>query len=146
MSGIPQAAEPSPEGNRALAAAVQAILDRRLAASHGIGDDTGRRAALLLEILPDAAAALEAAAPHLRAAERADLAEVLSGHYLAAITCDHDLKRDRPECACSLVDLGWHPSVGEAVQAWIRHVMWRRSNDPRSATHRKEPHDHLLSP
>lgn len=62
----PQAiTEPHPEGNPALAAAVEAVVARRLAASHGSGDDTGRRAALLLEILPDAAAALEAAAPHM---------------------------------------------------------------------------------
>ena len=63
-------AEPHPEGNPALAAAVQAILNRRLAASHGMGDETSRRAALLLEILPDAAVALEAVAPLLAAAER----------------------------------------------------------------------------
>jgi hypothetical protein len=48
---------------------------------------------------------------------------VLKQHYLAGIECDHERKMDNPRCACSLVFLGWHPSVGEAVDAWIEHVM-----------------------
>lgn len=48
---------------------------------------------------------------------------VLKRHYLAQIVCDHERKMDNPVCACSLVNLGWHPSVGEAVDAWIEHVI-----------------------
>lgn len=47
----------------------------------------------------------------------------LREHYLAEVICDHEQKIDNPRCACSLVDLGWHPSVGAAVGAWIDHVM-----------------------
>ena len=68
---LPQAAisEPTPDGNPALAAAVEAILSRRLAISHSTGDQhsEGRRVAILLEALPDAAAALNAATPHIEA-------------------------------------------------------------------------------
>lgn len=77
--------EPHPEGNPALVAACQAILNRRLATSHGIGDDTARRAALLIEILPDAATALEAAEPYIRTDQReqdAQLAEQHGAQYL----------------------------------------------------------------
>lgn len=42
---------------------------------------------------------------------------VLKQHYLADIECDHERRMDKPRCACSLVDLGWHPSVGHAVDA-----------------------------
>lgn len=51
------------------------------------------------------------------------LRTVLREHYLAQITCDHEQKLDNAGCACSLVFLGWHPSVGEAVDAWIDHVL-----------------------
>jgi hypothetical protein len=47
---------------------------------------------------------------------------VLKDHYLVTVECDHNTKQDRPICACSLVDLGWHPSVGHAVEAWIDHL------------------------
>jgi hypothetical protein len=47
---------------------------------------------------------------------------VLKDHYLAGIECDHDRKQDRASCSCSLVDLGWQPSVGAAVDSWIAHV------------------------
>jgi hypothetical protein len=57
-------------------------------------------------------------------AERGDpLRDVLRRHYLTQITCDHDRKMDNPVCACSLVNLGWHPSVGDAVDAWADHVI-----------------------
>jgi hypothetical protein len=49
--------------------------------------------------------------------------EVLKAHYLAEVVCDHEQGMDQPRCACSLVNLGWHPSVGAAVDAWIEHVM-----------------------
>lgn len=57
---------------------------------------------------------------------REQLAQVrarLSSHYLAQIVCDHDRRLDNPVCACSLVHLGWHPSVGAAVAAWVEHVL-----------------------
>lgn len=51
------------------------------------------------------------------------LRDRLQRHYLAYVACDHERGMDNPQCACSLVDLGWHPSVGEAVEAWIDHVL-----------------------
>lgn len=53
----------------------------------------------------------------------ADIRDVLREHYLFAITCDHERKQDNPICACSRIFLGWHPTVGAAVDAWIEHVM-----------------------
>jgi hypothetical protein len=52
-----------------------------------------------------------------------ELREAFRTHYLLGIECDHNRKRDRPTCACSKVDLGWHPSVGAAVDAWHAHVL-----------------------
>ena len=51
------------------------------------------------------------------------VANVLSKHYLVEVICDHEREMDNPRCACSLVNLGWHPSVGQAVNAWIEHVL-----------------------
>lgn len=62
------------------------------------------------------------AVEHAVAAERERWRHVLTEHYLINVACDHALARDQPWCACSLVDLGWHPSVGAAVDAWISHV------------------------
>lgn len=63
-------------------------------------------------------------------AERNDLAAKLENvrtglrqHFLAQIVCNHDTGQDNPICACSMVFLGWHPSVGEAVEAWIDHAL-----------------------
>ena len=67
---------------------------------------------------PDRAEAAEAAEAKLAA-----IGTALREHYLAGISCDHARKEDNPVCACSRVFLGWHPSVGEAVEAWIGHVM-----------------------
>ncbi len=47
----------------------------------------------------------------------------LATHWLAQIECDHDAEQDRPICGCSEVDLGWHPSVGAAVDHWIDHFL-----------------------
>lgn len=47
---------------------------------------------------------------------------VLKDHYLVTVECDHERGQDRPVCACSRVDLGWHPSVGHAVEAWTDHL------------------------
>jgi hypothetical protein len=51
------------------------------------------------------------------------LRDVLRTHYLAQVICDHERKQDNPVCACSLVNLGWHPSVGAAVDAWVDHIV-----------------------
>lgn len=68
-----------------------------------------------------------AMAPHIRKTVAEELAAAfrvrLAGHYLADIVCDHDRKQDNPICACSRVHLGWHPTVGAAVRAWIDHVI-----------------------
>ena len=58
-----------------------------------------------------------------RAEVRGRFGHALREHYLAGITCDRARKEDNPVCGCSRVFLGWHPSVGEAVEAWIVHVM-----------------------
>jgi hypothetical protein len=47
---------------------------------------------------------------------------VLRQHWLHALECDHDKAMDRPHCACCQTDLGWHPSIGAAVEAWLAHV------------------------
>lgn len=54
---------------------------------------------------------------------RARIEKVLTDHYLAAIECDHGRGKDLPMCACSQVDLGWQASVGDAVDAYVKHVM-----------------------
>ncbi len=59
----------------------------------------------------------------VRAGVRGRFGHALREHYLAGITCDRGRKEDNPVCACSRIFLGWHPSVGEAVEAWIVHVM-----------------------
>jgi hypothetical protein len=69
--------------------------------------ESGRRSAVLAERERQAAVTRE----HLR------------GHYLAGIECDRIRHQDRPSCACSLVDLGWHDSVGAAVDAWLEHAL-----------------------
>lgn len=48
--------------------------------------------------------------------------EVLRQHWLRAMECDHATGQDKPHCSCSQVDLGWHPSIGAAVEAWLAHV------------------------
>lgn len=50
-------------------------------------------------------------------------ADILREHYVIEIRCDHDAKRDKVFCNCSLVDLGWHDSVGDAVASWVSHVI-----------------------
>jgi hypothetical protein len=58
-----------------------------------------------------------------KAALKEGVRERLRLHYLTAIECNHARKMDRPTCSCSAVDLGWHPSVGAAVDAWITHAL-----------------------
>lgn len=65
----------------------------------------------------------EAMAAAVAAVVRERFRAALREHYLAGITCDGAQERDNPVCGCSRVFLGWHPSVGEAREAWIRHVL-----------------------
>jgi hypothetical protein len=51
------------------------------------------------------------------------MVEALRTHWLVGIECDEKKHQDRPSCACAAVDLGWHPTVGTAVDAWIFHVV-----------------------
>jgi hypothetical protein len=60
---------------------------------------------------------------------RKQIAGVLRVHYLAGITEDRARHEVGPVCGCSEVFLGWHPSVGAAVEAWIGHVMERASEE-----------------
>lgn len=69
--------------------------------------------------------------------------EVLQQHWLHAIECDHEKKVDRPICACSQVDLGWHATVGAAVDAWLQHVA-QASGPAFHATGRLDEHPLLL--
>lgn len=66
---------------------------------------------------------LRAAVVRAEQATAEALRKRLADHYLAQIICDHDRALDNPVCACSLVHLGWHPSVGAAVAAWIDHAL-----------------------
>lgn len=66
---------------------------------------------------------------HLQATER--LAHILKDHYLTGIQCDSVKKLDWPTCQCSMVDLGWHPSIGQAVDAWVEHVLEQWTGDER---------------
>ena len=76
MSAPETVTEPSPDGNPVLAAATEAIVRRRLASTHRNTTDPHRaRVVILLDALPDAAAAIEAAAPLIRADERQRLAD-----------------------------------------------------------------------
>src|SRR5262245_9173646 len=68
------------------------------------------------------------AAPAAPAAPAA-IRQVLTEHFLMGVNCgnithpgEHD-GEDNPMCACSRVFLGWHPSIGAAVQAWIDHFL-----------------------
>lgn len=63
------------------------------------------------------------AADYDHAAAILQLRSVLKEHYLQGVTCDPQAKQDNPVCQCSRVHLGWHPSIGQAVDAWIDHVL-----------------------
>lgn len=58
------------------------------------------------------------------------LRQVLINHWLTGIECDHARKMDRAGCSCSLVDLGWHASVGRAVDSWIDHIEAELTREP----------------
>lgn len=52
-----------------------------------------------------------------------DLALVLRDHWLVSVNCDHTAKTDRAQCSCSLVEFPVRPSVGDAVNDWVNHVL-----------------------
>jgi hypothetical protein len=79
--------------------------------------------AFAAECRRNAELAVTAAAPLIRAQERAAVRAILEQHYLATIVCDHEGQRDNPQCSCSLVNLGWHPTMGAAAKAWIDHAI-----------------------
>ena len=47
---------------------------------------------------------------------------LLRSHYLMGVNCDPVKRQDNAVCQCSRVNLGWHPSIGAAVESWIEHV------------------------
>ena len=54
---------------------------------------------------------------------RENLAHVLRDHYLAGVHCDHEANTDKPSCSCSMWNCPPQPSVGEAVERWVEHVL-----------------------
>lgn len=51
------------------------------------------------------------------------VAKVLKEHYLSAVQCDHEAKTDLACCWCAVWSSGPRPSIGEAVDAWVGHVL-----------------------
>lgn len=51
------------------------------------------------------------------------LRERLYEHWLVSVDCDHEAKTDIATCSCSQWRDVPHPSVGEAVKAWIDHAL-----------------------
>lgn len=49
--------------------------------------------------------------------------EVIGHHWLTALKCDEATKTDVATCYCTVWKSDPKPSVGEAVEAWIDHVM-----------------------
>ena len=68
-------------------------------------------------------AIVDAVWPIAVAEGRRQIADVLRDHFLAEMVCDHERERDNPRCACSRVHLGWYPTVVEAAEGWIAHVL-----------------------
>ena len=60
--------------------------------------------------------------------EETRLRDILKQHYLYEIHCNHETKTDNPRCACSLVYLGDHPTMGDAAAAWVDHVLEMMKN------------------
>lgn len=53
---------------------------------------------------------------------------VLRDHWLVSVNCDHEKKTDRAQCACSLIQFQERPSVQDAVNDWVEHVMIEMRN------------------
>ena len=54
---------------------------------------------------------------------RAGFADVLRKHWLTGIECNHEARTDVATCYCSRWRSEPQPSVGEAVERWIEHVL-----------------------
>ena len=54
---------------------------------------------------------------------RSTAGDVLREHFPIEVRCDHEAGQDKVFCNCSMVDLGWHSSVGDAVASWVGHVI-----------------------
>lgn len=51
------------------------------------------------------------------------MAQVLRAHWLTGLECDHDAKTDVANCFCGKWRPAPEPSVGQAVERWVEHVM-----------------------
>jgi hypothetical protein len=54
---------------------------------------------------------------------RRQFAETLRKHWLWQVECQHAEKTDTPRCFCSLWVCDPQPSVGQAVERWVEHVL-----------------------
>jgi hypothetical protein len=55
--------------------------------------------------------------------QRELIRETLRSHWLHTVICDHEGKKDAAACACGTWISPAQPSVGEAVERWIDHVL-----------------------
>ena len=62
-----------------------------------------------------------------RADAFARLRDTLADHYLVGVECHHESGTDTAHCYCAFWCSGARPSHGEAVAAWVDHVMERAS-------------------
>ncbi len=53
----------------------------------------------------------------------ARMAQVLREHWLTGLECDHEAKTDVANCFCGRWRPAPEPSVGQAVERWVEHVM-----------------------
>lgn len=60
---------------------------------------------------------------HMEPKVQPRLEAVLRAHWLASIQCDPIAKTDTANCSCSMVQLPTMPSIGEAVETWIAHIL-----------------------
>ncbi len=52
-----------------------------------------------------------------------EVQDALREHWLMAVDCDHEAKTDTARCYCTVWTGTAQPSVGQAVNEWIRHVI-----------------------
>ena len=57
------------------------------------------------------------------AVDFARMAQVLREHWLTGLECDHEAKTDVANCFCGRWRPAPEPSVGQAVERWVEHVM-----------------------
>lgn len=51
------------------------------------------------------------------------VAAVLREHWLTGVECDHAARTDVATCYCSTWRSAPQPTHGEAVEAWVQHVL-----------------------